>query len=750
MIVKKENFSSINGVKSFLLEIDKNTYEKISHLESDGLFKYPEDLNSSERTGGLNPKQSIIISFENLSDFIKKTREFINKSDFNTLDDILQKYEKEILRLGENIKRATVFKDFISSNKLDALNKSDVCILYDKLENDFALTNDFILNIISKLKFTIDKYINEDRMPWPQQIISTLFNIIIENSCNFSDPGAGKTQVSIMTFLYFKEKELSEDEERPLKLLVVSPKSAFKAWKDDIKAILKPIYYPQNNQLFVFTSDSNSTHQKTDEIEIADPSVILTNFAQLGRLLKRPQVIKGYNLFVVLDEAHRVKLLKNEDKKQRKTQRNLFDKINIEHSYRTILTGTPAPNGPESIRSIIQAAWPSGLPNFKAEDFIRITSNISDKTNYNEVSGYNKIAKKEIAILNNKIGPLFTKIRKDKMKIPPALIDSMDSISPTQSQIKNEQLLLNLTKPEFLYENNIDAEPLVPLYTIIRMRQNSSHPNILNFSSPSIQDDLSIEKDISDNDIETNYTEDTLKKLIKSFKTEKSKKDLEIFEKYLSENWNFDIDEIPRINKLLEIVKLALSKDKKIIIWSYFTKTINLIQKVLCKEQIPSVIMYGMTPINEREQIIDNFNDKNYMREMVLIANPMAVGESISLHKGVTEAVFYEKDFNTGLFMQAKDRIHRLGVEDIVKITELSIGELKIDQQINQNIKRKLEFQTKVLSESNNDLESILIEPPNEINNKTILNNILKIENENFAFEEELGIDFIEDIYNDK
>jgi hypothetical protein len=35
------------------------------------------------------------------------------------------------------------------------------------------------------------------------------------------------------------------------------------------------------------------------------------------------------------------------------------------------------------------------------------------------------------------------------------------------------------------------------------------------------------------------------------------------------------------------------------------------------------------------------------------------VGESISLHKAARSAIYFDRDFNAGRFIQSKDRIHR-------------------------------------------------------------------------------------------
>ena len=47
----------------------------------------------------------------------------------------------------------------------------------------------------------------------------------------------------------------------------------------------------------------------------------------------------------------------------------------------------------------------------------------------------------------------------------------------------------------------------------------------------------------------------------------------------------------------------------------------------------------------------------------MIIANPFAVSESISLHKVCHNAIYIERSFNAAHFIQSKDRIHRYGLK---------------------------------------------------------------------------------------
>ena len=63
-----------------------------------------------------------------------------------------------------------------------------------------------------------------------------------------------------------------------------------------------------------------------------------------------------------------------------------------------------------------------------------------------------------------------------------------------------------------------------------------------------------------------------------------------------------------------------------------------------------------------RERIVKAFQDQDCPFK-VIIANPFAVAESISLHKACHNAIYVERSFNAAHFVQSKDRIHRYGLK---------------------------------------------------------------------------------------
>ena len=77
---------------------------------------------------------------------------------------------------------------------------------------------------------------------------------------------------------------------------------------------------------------------------------------------------------------------------------------------------------------------------------------------------------------------------------------------------------------------------------------------------------------------------------------------------------------------------------------------------------------------------------------MVLVANPAACSEGISLHKVCQNAIYLDRSFNATHYLQSEDRIHRLGlapgVQPHVEIVEC---EDSIDQVISARLTQKID-----------------------------------------------------------
>src|SRR5699024_109020 len=105
-----------------------------------------------------------------------------------------------------------------------------------------------------------------------------------------------------------------------------------------------------------------------------------------------------------------------------------------------------------------------------------------------------------------------------------------------------------------------------------------------------------------------------------------------------------------------------VSKHKRVIVWGIFVDTLEKITDSLRNNGINTELIYGGTPIDERANILSEFK-KESSSIQVLVSNPNTLGESVSLHKYVHDAVYFEYNYNLTFMLQSRDRIHRLGLK---------------------------------------------------------------------------------------
>ena len=81
-----------------------------------------------------------------------------------------------------------------------------------------------------------------------------------------------------------------------------------------------------------------------------------------------------------------------------------------------------------------------------------------------------------------------------------------------------------------------------------------------------------------------------------------------------------------------------------------------------------------------------------------MIANPFTISESISLHKTCHNAIYLDRNFNAGQFIQSKDRIHRYGLKPDNKTNYYYIiSENSIDETINRRLIFKEKRMTQII-----------------------------------------------------
>ncbi|MFF4643631.1 DEAD/DEAH box helicase [Streptomyces sp. NPDC001389] len=150
----------------------------------------------------------------------------------------------------------------------------------------------------------------------------------------------------------------------------------------------------------------------------------------------------------------------------------------------------------------------------------------------------------------------------------------------------------------------------------------------------------------------------------------------------------------PKYREVRDIVSRNAAAGRKTLVWSTFVRNITSLE-VLLDEYRPAVV-HGGTP--DREDQIRRFRQDPDC--FVLISNPATLGEGISLHRDCHDAVYVDRDFMAGRFLQSLDRIHRLGLApDAETHVTVLTSEGTIDEVVAFRLAEKLEFMGSILDD---------------------------------------------------
>lgn len=139
----------------------------------------------------------------------------------------------------------------------------------------------------------------------------------------------------------------------------------------------------------------------------------------------------------------------------------------------------------------------------------------------------------------------------------------------------------------------------------------------------------------------------------------------------------------------------AARRGEKVLIWSTFVRNLRVLSKHL--ERFKPAMVHGGVPPEEMAQPNQVTRDAELKRFReshdctVLLANPAAMGEGVSLHHWCHHAIYLDRTFNAGQFLQSQDRIHRLGLCDntLTRFTIL-VSEGTIDESVDSRLREKV------------------------------------------------------------
>jgi hypothetical protein len=304
---------------------------------------------------------------------------------------------------------------------------------------------------------------------------------------------------------------------------------------------------------------------------------------------------------------------------------------------RLILTGTPAPNGARDLESLLSFVWPGHGKRVVAE----------------AVGGGN------LAYASEVLRPLFTRTTKGELGLPPVTtkIRYVD-LPPLHREIYEAlkgnpsarsgdlealgkamlRMLMAATSPALLVEGSKRYEPLA--YQVPPLE-----------ASP----------------------DESLGTLLRNLPS------LELSPKY---------------EEAVKMVAENAAQQRKTLVWTTFVRSITTVERLL--EPYRPAVVHGGTP--DREEQVRRFREDPDC--MVLISNPATLGEGISLHHECHDALYIDRDFMAGRFLQSLDRIHRLGMAPgtETRVTVLA-ARGTVDEVVAHRLEEKLEFMGSILDD---------------------------------------------------
>jgi SNF2 family DNA or RNA helicase len=433
-----------------------------------------------------------------------------------------------------------------------------------------------------------------------------------------------------VTYALYEAERLAGRVDR---LLVVAPLSAFDSWMDEAKECF---------------STQPVVHRMDGRAVPAGVEVCLVNYQRLAaaypRIARWAQAGRSH---VILDEAHRMK----------RGWTGEWGRASLNLAYlaarRDVLTGTPAPQGLRDLDAILDFAWPTQAR--------RILPAVIFQRNPPPSAA---------AMVGSAISPLFVRTTKSDLDLPKPHFKVVEvPLTGLQREIyhalRNQyagQLSLSRTERSTFARMGQVVMYLLEAATNPRLLPFGSRPDRFNarprFPLTEIPKDSTLANLIAD---------------YPSYETP------------------------PKFSALAQIVRDNAGLGRKTLVWTNFVTNIELLEETFKALQPASI--HGGIPsevsapkaARTREKELSRF--RNDPACAVLLANPAATSEGVSLHHHCHDAVYLDRTFNAGHYLQSVDRIHRLGMAKGIetRITFLVTSgtvDVTVDNRIDEKARR--------------------------------------------------------------
>lgn len=436
----------------------------------------------------------------------------------------------------------------------------------------------------------------------------------------------GAGKTSVAYAVYESERAAGRVEQ----MLVVAPLSAFDAWKSEVNDC-----FPEGERPVVAALTDQAPN---------DAEVLVVNYHRLdSRYSAIARWVSRRPTLVLLDEAHRMK------RGWDGTFGSACLSIGFLAARRDILTGTPAPQSPQDLIALMDYLWPGQGRSVLPADAL-LTPPPPD-------------AGAQVA---DAIAPLFVRTRKSELGLDQPIMRVVEvDLDPLQGEIY--QALRDRYAGAFEV-NMADRATFASMGDIVMyLLEAATNPQLLTAGSGA---------------------EDALGFRHPPLDVPPGSALWDLLQQY-------NQYETPaKFRQLAEMIESNESQGRKTLVWSNFVRNLQGLERMLAVHS-PAII-YGGIPSEVADPSAARTRESELARFRtdpecaVLLANPAAMSEGVSLHQVCHDAIYLDRTFNAGQYLQSVDRIHRLGLQagQETRITFLqTVG--TIDEIIDARIREK-------------------------------------------------------------
>ncbi|WP_045514890.1 DEAD/DEAH box helicase [Neobacillus niacini] len=165
-----------------------------------------------------------------------------------------------------------------------------------------------------------------------------------------------------------------------------------------------------------------------------------------------------------------------------------------------------------------------------------------------------------------------------------------------------------------------------------------------------------------------------------------------------------------KFEQLLTIIEESKQAGRRVLIFSQFTKMLQLIGREMDIQGLPYFYLDGQTPSEERLELTNRFNAGE--RDLFLISLK-AGGTGLNL-TGADTVILYDLWWNPAVEEQAADRAHRMGQTNIVQVIKL-VARGTIEEKMNELQEKKRELIEQIIDSKDKATSSLTEEDIREI-----------------------------------